>query len=132
MPRGLTTAWAWAGARVRQTMQLMAWDESIEKFRGLDRVPAAQANAGLLESARADWEMTPVVPRTSMHDLLFTNVGDEYPWGVSVRVSWSDGVFEFALVRGGLVITADRSGPENSVTVRGAFLHQLLADAETE
>jgi hypothetical protein len=109
-----------------------AWDESITTLGRRDRVPAAQANAVLLESARAEWEGTPVVPRTSMHDLLFTNVGDAYPWAVSVRVSWSDGVFEFSLVRGGLLVTADRCRAENSIAVLGAFLCQLLADVATE
>ena len=72
------------------------------------RVPGAQANAAPFGVGSCRVGRHARGPRTSMRDLLFANVGDAYPWAVSVRVSWSDGVFEFSLVRGGLLVTTDR------------------------
>jgi hypothetical protein len=48
-------------------------------------VPAALANATTLVSARGRWGQH-LICRTSMHDLLFTRPGDEYPFEASVRV----------------------------------------------
>lgn len=93
-------------------------------------MPAAQANASLLESARGAWGSS-VLARTSMNDLLFTNPGDAYPFRAHLRVSWADGVFEFQLARRGLLVTADRCFVENSEPVLNAFLHQLVAEAPT-
>ena len=93
-------------------------------------MPAADANASLLESGRAAWESS-VVSRTSMNDVLFTNPGDGYPFTAELRVSWADGVFEFQLSRGGLLVTADRCFVENSKPVLSAFLHQVVAEART-
>jgi len=90
----------------------------------------ANANASLLESALGAWESS-VVSTTSMNDVLFTNPGDGYPFTAELRVSWADGVFEFQLSRGGLLVTADRCFVENSEPVLSAFLHQLVAEART-
>jgi hypothetical protein len=69
------------------------------------------------------------VCRTSMQDLLFTNLGDGYPFSAEVRVTWREGVFEFVLLRKpGLLVTAERCYAANSGPVLGAFLHQLLAE----
>jgi hypothetical protein len=105
------------------------WPETIDDLRGRV-IPAAQANASLLESAQEAWESS-VVPRTSMNDLLFTNPGDEHPFTAWVRVSWADGIFEFQLARSRGLVTADRCFVENSQAVLSAFLHQLLAEAAT-
>ena len=68
-----------------------------------------------------------------MHDLLFTNVGDEYPFPHHVHVSWRDGVYEFRLYRPGddkrgpVLVAADRCWSAKAVTVLNAFLSQLEA-----
>jgi hypothetical protein len=73
-----------------------SWDDAVEFLTSLDRVPAALATGGLLNRARR-WQGR-VVPRTSMHDLLFTTPGEEYPFARQLRVSWKDGSFEFWLL----------------------------------
>jgi hypothetical protein len=87
-------------------------------------VPAAQANAGLLAEAQTRWEGR-VVARTSMHDLLFTVPGQAYPFRSSVRVHWEEDVYEFTLVAGGGLVTADRCFQANALAVLDAFLLQL-------
>lgn len=62
-----------------------SWRESLGFLRGCTAVPAALANATTLVIARARWE-SHLVCRTSMHDLLFTRPGDEFPFEASVRV----------------------------------------------
>lgn len=65
-----------------------------------------------------------------MWDLLFTNLGDVYPWRAEVRVAQSKGIFEFRLHRRGLLVTADRCLEPDAVNVLDAFLYQLLAEGE--
>jgi hypothetical protein len=103
------------------------WPESVAFLASLDAVPAAQASARLLDQARPAWERR-VVPRTSMHDLLFTRPGDQYPFPCFVRVSWSDGIFEFRFEHQGALITADRSYDSTAPAVLDAFLMQLAPD----
>ena len=103
------------------------WQASIAELRSRNQVPAAQANATLLGSAQTEWDGS-VVARTSMHDLLFTMLNDDYPWQAHALVKWNDHVFEFQLWRKGLLVTADRCRAENSLAVLGAFLHQLVAE----
>ena len=55
------------------------WEEQAQSLLERSMVPAAQAAGRLLASARAHWEGR-VVPRTSMHDLLFTVPGYPYPF----------------------------------------------------
>jgi hypothetical protein len=66
------------------------WQASLDFLRDLRGVPAAQANAIILAQARARWQHA-VIARTSMHDLLFTLPGDDYPFTSSVRVQSADG-----------------------------------------
>lgn len=61
------------------------WQSSLDFLRELRRVPAAQSNAVILAQARNRWQHA-VIARTSMHDLLFTLPGDDYPFTSSVRV----------------------------------------------
>jgi hypothetical protein len=100
------------------------WSQTIDFLRGLKNVPAALANADLLESAQATWERV-VVAQSSMHDILFTMPGDRYPFRAEVRVSWQEGVYEVRLLRTDLLITADRCLAPKSRLVLDAFLAQL-------
>jgi hypothetical protein len=102
----------------------LGWQRSIDFLRSLDRVPAALANADLLSDAQPRWGER-VVARTSMHDLLFTRRGDEYPFPVTVRVSVDADVYKFELRRDWLLVTADRARQENALIVLDAFLIQL-------
>jgi hypothetical protein len=63
-----------------------------------------------------------------MHDVLFTRPGDEYPFDQSVRVSWSDGVYEFLLLVEGsrLVAAGDKCLAGPAPDVLDAFLVQLV------
>jgi hypothetical protein len=72
------------------------WQEGVDELRRRTTVPAALANAVVLVAARSRWQHT-VVARTSMHDLLFTLPGDDYPFDREVRVSWSDDAFVVTL-----------------------------------
>lgn len=64
-----------------------------------------------------------------MHDLLFTVPGEDYPFTESVRVSWTDEVFEFTLyVEHGKVAAADRCHERNAPMVLESFLVQLVGD----
>jgi hypothetical protein len=101
------------------------WDESVGSLLGRSSVPAALAAGTLLAEAKPRW-LGRVVPRTSMHDLLFTVPGYPYPFEDSVRVAWADGVFTFSLVEGGAVRTADHCHSENAPSVLDAFLAQLV------
>jgi hypothetical protein len=103
------------------------WDDVTAELRGRSGVPAAQAVAGLLDAVRAGW-VGQVVLRTSMHDLLFTVPGDEYPFAQDVRVSWGDGLFTMTLAERGVVRTADRCRDGLAATVLDAFLRQLVGD----
>jgi hypothetical protein len=106
-------------------MSDVEWKERVNFLRELENVPAARANAELLQEAALQWAGR-LVPRTSMHDLLFTRIGDDYPFDAEVRVHYADGVFEFTLLRRGLLVTADRSHRELSGQVLNAFLLQLV------
>lgn len=101
------------------------WDESVGSLLSRSSVPAALAVGSLLADAQPRWGGR-VVPRTSMHDLLFTVPGYPYPFEDSVRVTWADGVFTFSLVEGGAVRTADHCHSENAPRVLDAFLAQLV------
>ena len=102
------------------------WSACVSSLRR-DEVPAASANAQLLEGARDRWEGQ-VVARRSMHDLFFTVPGKSYPFPTSVRVHWDDGVFEFQLRshQSRLLVTADRCTDSNSRAVLDSFLMQLV------
>ena len=65
---------------------------------------------------------------TSMHDLLFTVPGDDYPFAAQVRVSWSDDAYEFRLSRGSILVAADRCHEQNALNLLDAFLVQLAPD----
>jgi hypothetical protein len=104
------------------------WTSSVNFLRSLAAVPAAQANAGLAEQAKEEWDGE-VVCRTSMHDLWFTLPGDTFPWSADVRVSWAHDIFQLRLSRNGLLVTADRCRADVSREVLDSFLHQLVAEA---
>jgi hypothetical protein len=101
-----------------------SWSESSSFLRTLDTVPGSIATAELLDSAAAKWART-VESHTSMHDLVFTLPADTYPWRKEVRVSQTDGVFEFRLVIDRHLVTADRASTDKASTVLDAFLMQL-------
>lgn len=101
------------------------WEQSIDFLLDCSDVPHARATAALLEQARDRWRGR-VVPRTSMHSLLFTIPGQPYPFDQSVLVSWTDDVFEFQLVGGGVVQAADRCHEATAPAVLDAFLAQLV------
>jgi len=101
------------------------WEESVSSLLGRSAVPAAQATGRLLDSARGRWEGR-VVPRTSMHDLLFTVPGYPYPFEDSVRVAWSDDVFTFTLIVSSALQSADRARAGSAPAVLDSFLLQLV------
>ena len=79
--------------------------------------------ADLLESVQAEWNHR-VVARTSMHDLLFTPLGRAPMEGGGPASAVGD-LFEFKLLRGGLLVTADRCRRDNAKAVLRSFLMQL-------
>ncbi len=66
------------------------WQMSLDYLQSLHEVPVAVSNAAVLAQARGRWQHM-VVARTSMHDLLFTLPGEDYPFRSSVRVRWTSG-----------------------------------------
>ena len=104
------------------------WSSSAAALLGRDAVPAAQATGSLLERAEERWKGR-VVPRTSMHDLLFTVPGDCYPFVDTVRVAWEGGVYRFTLsVERGKVLAQDACGEPKADAVLDAFLVQLVGE----
>lgn len=101
------------------------WDESVGSLLGRSSVPAALAVGALLAEAKPRWDGR-VVPRTSMHDLLFTVPGYQHPFEESVRVAWGDGIFTFTLEESGVVRTADHCRSESAPKVLDSFLAQLV------
>jgi hypothetical protein len=55
--------------------------------------------ASLLRYAEGRWRGV-VEVRTSMADLIFTRLGDRFPWETSVRAGVRPGGFEFKVTRG--------------------------------
>jgi hypothetical protein len=108
---------------------LDGWKDTAATLRSREVVPAAQANAELLDRAMSRWR-THVAVRSSMHDLVFTRLASPTPREKShVQVSWRDGVYEFRLVDSrGLLITADRCYAGNASVVLDSFLFQLAGE----
>lgn len=102
------------------------WTKSSEFLRS-SGVDAALHVARVLDEGAARWSQR-VVSRTSMHDLLFTLPGDDYPFASEVRVSWNGEAFEYTLLRRRLLVTADKCHEERASQVLDAFLEQLLAE----
>jgi hypothetical protein len=102
------------------------WAGTVAGLRSF-KVEAAKRVADLVESRSEVWRDRAVL-RSSMHDALFTLPGDDYPFDVSVKVSWDDEVYEFRLDRKGLLVTADRCMTPRSGDVLDAFLMQLVGD----
>jgi len=107
------------------------WADTVKRLRDINRVPSALANAELLNGARERWSGR-VIPRTSMHDLLFTRPGDEYPFARTVRVASESEAFRFELRAGfpSVLVTADRATREKAPVVLDAFLLQLVGDPD--
>lgn len=105
------------------------WEELTARFESYVRVPAAQANARLLRRAAPVWSDR-LVARGSMHDVIFTVPGDEYPFTEQVRLRSENDTYEFVLFRGRLVVTADRCLERNALSVLDAFLSQLESSTE--
>jgi len=101
------------------------WAKAVADLRSYG-IPEAAANADLLEIAGTKWAGL-VVPRTSMASLLFTRLGDPFPFPVEVHVHWSEGTFEFRLNRGMLLVTADRCHQPNAPAVLDSFLMQIAS-----
>lgn len=109
---------------------VVEWGEHVVELRRRTTVPGARANAGLLEQAGPNW-VGRVTPRTSMHDLLFTKVGDDHPFRESLRVAWDEGVFVFTLLSGQALVATDRCFDANAPAVLDAFLAQLVGGQTT-
>jgi hypothetical protein len=112
-----------------QTRPDELWVQSTQNLRGRKDVPAAQANAWLLDQGCEMWSNA-VMARTSMHDLLFTRIGDLFPVPLAVVVSWEADVYEFRLIdrwgqMGAMIVSADRCRSANAPVVLDAFLYQL-------
>jgi len=75
-----------------------ALTEVEANLRSRTSVPAALANADLLGRVAAEVGAN-IVPRSSMHDLLFTVRGQDYPFTDSVRVSAEPTSYEITLRR---------------------------------
>ena len=109
-----------------------SWMQVVADLRNRHCVPAAQANADLLEGAGATWTGR-VVPRTSMPDLLFTRPGEGYPFEEQVRVVWADEVFTFTLQsERGRMVTADRARPANAGPCSMPFWSSSSASPDRE
>ena len=104
------------------------WLKMVHELERREAVPAAQANASLLRRVQDRWQNR-VVPRTSMHDLLFTLVGDPYPFRRSLRVAY-EGEFEFRLLDHDELQKAERCGVEDdAVEILDRLLGELTASA---
>jgi len=106
------------------------WQASLDFLRSLSDVPAAQANALTLAQARARWQHA-VIARTSMHDLLFTLPGADYPFTSSVQVQWASGVSVILHRRDTRLTEESRCEPEQVDTRLDTFLEQLTSPALT-
>jgi hypothetical protein len=77
-----------------------SWNDSVTFLSSLTKIPAALATGRLLAQAQERWGER-VIPRTSMHDLLFTLPGHEYPFAEVLRVVWVNGAYSLdAVFRG--------------------------------
>jgi hypothetical protein len=111
---------------------IQRWADVTETFRGRVGLAPEQALVLILDAARDRWGGR-VDARTSMHDLLFTRIGDRYPFPLSVRVAWLDGVYEFELRPDAAgVIMGDRCLALNAPSVLEAFLYQLTGGSAIE
>jgi hypothetical protein len=81
----------------------ITWRDSLYSLRSLSGVPAALANATTLLAAMSRWGQH-LVARTSMHDLLFTLPGDDYPFSSQVRVKWATGASTILQWQGDLLV----------------------------
>ena len=100
------------------------WAESVSWLKGLESVPAAHAVGELLAAAEREWSSR-LTLRTSMHEALLTRPRAEYPFSESLRVAWSDGVYQFTLSVDGAVRAADRCFKESALVVFDSFAVQL-------
>ena len=102
------------------------WDESVAWLLDLDRVPAAQATGQLLQAA-VHWRGR-VVPRTELHDLVFTLPGAPQPFVRTLHVGWTGHSFEFLLTTGERLVAADHCGQDGALATLESLLEQLVAD----
>jgi hypothetical protein len=123
---GATPPLSHPGRYAAQMADAATWSESSEFLRSTG-VEAAQHTADLLDTAASRWSER-LVSRTSMHDLLFTLPGDDYPFSSSLRVSWTADTFEFTLHRGDQLVSADRCHEDKALDVLVAFLEQLTSE----
>ena len=106
-------------------VSVKAWGELATDFEVAPTTAAAIASARLLRRSAGRWESR-VDARRSMHDIIFTPPGTDYPFRSQVRVSWADDVYEFWLLRDRGLVTADKCFDENCAAVLDAFLVQLV------
>lgn len=105
---------------------LPSWSGTQSTLLQRTEAACAVANGRLLQAMDPSWHSR-VVPRTSMHDLLFTPPADlRYPFGQSVRVSWSDEVYTMELRNEVDVVTGDKCREPNAPLVLAALLSQLV------
>lgn len=105
---------------------LPSWGGTESRLLERTGVAGAVANGRLLRAMDSDWH-TRVVARTSMHDLLFTPPADlRYPFGRSVRVSWSNDVYTMELRNEVDVVTGDKCFEPNAPAVLSSLLAQLV------
>lgn len=106
------------------------WQSSLDFLRGLHGVPAAQANAITLTQARARWQHA-VIARTSMHDLLFTLPGDDYPFTSSVRVQTTNGRHVLLRWDRDTLVEENAADDDHIDGMLDAFLERLIAPVRT-
>jgi hypothetical protein len=96
--------------------------------------PLAAPALKLLREAQPKWEGKVGLTKSMLDYLILYRLGEPFPWGSEVRVSYADGALEFQLIRNArrapVVITADRATPENAYAVLDAFLMQLTGTTE--
>jgi hypothetical protein len=103
-----------------------SWSDSVTFVSSLTTVPAALATVRLLARAEERWGGR-VVPRTSMHDPLFTLPGHDYPFTESLRVAWANGVYELTLLFGDVVDAAETVEEDAAPNALDDLLERLVA-----
>jgi|GEM_PF-5522619 len=99
------------------------WNDVIETLRGYG-VSESIALSELAADAEDEWRDRVTPDTWWVHGLRFWPGDSEER---EVRVRWRDDVYEFQLLRGGTLVSADRSSATNARAVLNAFLLQLAA-----
>jgi len=106
----------------------ITWRDSLYFLRSLSAVPAALANATTLLAATPQWSQR-LVARTSVHDLLFTLPGDDYPFRSQVRVQWAAGTSTILRWQDDALAEETNAEADNVDRVLDAVLERLATTA---